>query len=252
MTDDRGRYLVPDLPRANYKMWVRGYGLVDSPAVTSPPGLQVALTAVVAPNAQAAAQDFPANYWYSLLQVPPKEAFPMTITVPTPPAGQADVAAREAAPARRRRGNNVGAAGKAFRRRRGPSALQTQAEWLEAMKQGCELCHQIGTKATREIPPSLGMFDSSFAAWDRRVRVGQTGNNMINGVDRLGHDRAIAMFADWTDRIKAGEDTADAAAAQGRERDVVVTLWDFGRATSFPHDLAASDHRTGRRTRGGR
>ena len=31
VTDDRGRYLLPDLPRANYSVWVRGYGLVDSP-----------------------------------------------------------------------------------------------------------------------------------------------------------------------------------------------------------------------------
>ena len=30
VTDDRGRYLVPDLPKANYNVWVRGYGLVDS------------------------------------------------------------------------------------------------------------------------------------------------------------------------------------------------------------------------------
>src|SRR5476651_1335724 len=33
VTDDRGRYVVPDLPKASYKVWVRGYGLVDSPAV---------------------------------------------------------------------------------------------------------------------------------------------------------------------------------------------------------------------------
>ena len=63
VTDDQGRYVVPDLPKANYKVWVRGYGLVDSAAVTSSPGQHVALTAVVAPNPRAAAQVFPANYW---------------------------------------------------------------------------------------------------------------------------------------------------------------------------------------------
>src|SRR6516165_10062095 len=31
VTDDSGRYLIPDLPAANYSVWVRGYGLVDSP-----------------------------------------------------------------------------------------------------------------------------------------------------------------------------------------------------------------------------
>src|SRR5579872_808203 len=35
VTDDQGRYLVPDLPKANYKVWVRGYGLIDSSPVTS-------------------------------------------------------------------------------------------------------------------------------------------------------------------------------------------------------------------------
>src|SRR6266704_1881498 len=30
VTDDQGRYLIPDLPRANYQIFVRGYGLLDS------------------------------------------------------------------------------------------------------------------------------------------------------------------------------------------------------------------------------
>src|SRR3990172_5043713 len=46
VTDDRGRYVVPDLPKANYKVWVRGYGLVDSVPVQSAPGKVVNLTAV--------------------------------------------------------------------------------------------------------------------------------------------------------------------------------------------------------------
>src|SRR6185295_12247562 len=55
VTDDRGRYLVPDLPKAKYNVWVRGYGLVDSPKVTSEPGKQLNLTATPAPDAAAAA-----------------------------------------------------------------------------------------------------------------------------------------------------------------------------------------------------
>src|SRR5499427_3154252 len=38
VTDDQGRYVVPDLPKANYTLWVRGYGLVDSPKVMTVPG----------------------------------------------------------------------------------------------------------------------------------------------------------------------------------------------------------------------
>src|SRR5262245_10045371 len=61
VTDDQGQFVVPDLPRANYRVWVRGYGLVDSTPVQSTPGSHLALTAVQAPNARAAAQYYPAN-----------------------------------------------------------------------------------------------------------------------------------------------------------------------------------------------
>src|SRR5947199_5184519 len=76
VTDDQGRYLVPDLPKANYKVWVRGYGLVDSQPVQSAPGKNLNLTAVIAPDARAAAQYYPGNYWYSLMKIPDKNEFP--------------------------------------------------------------------------------------------------------------------------------------------------------------------------------
>src|SRR4051812_32053896 len=78
VTDDRGRYLVPDLPKATYSVWVRGYGLVDSAKVTTAPGKVLNLTAVTAPNPKAAAQYYPAGYWFSLLSVPDKSEFPGT------------------------------------------------------------------------------------------------------------------------------------------------------------------------------
>src|SRR5919106_848723 len=59
VTDDQGRYVMPDLPKAKYKVWVRGYGLVDSPKVDSEPGKTVNLTAVAAPNEAEAAQYYP-------------------------------------------------------------------------------------------------------------------------------------------------------------------------------------------------
>ena len=30
VTDDAGRYVIPDLPPADYQIWVRGYGLSES------------------------------------------------------------------------------------------------------------------------------------------------------------------------------------------------------------------------------
>src|SRR6202045_582812 len=75
VTDDQGRYVVPDLPKANYSIWVRGYGLVDSPKVQSDPGKIVNLKSVPAPNAAAAAQYYPAIYWYSMLKMPDASQF---------------------------------------------------------------------------------------------------------------------------------------------------------------------------------
>src|SRR5262245_48446215 len=51
VTDDQGRYVIPDLPQATYEVWVRGYGLVDSAKVKSARGQIVNLTAVPAPSA---------------------------------------------------------------------------------------------------------------------------------------------------------------------------------------------------------
>src|SRR2546429_3503220 len=77
VTDGRGRYLIPELPKANYSVWVRGYGLVDSPKVQAAPGRILDLIAVVAPSAAAAAQYYPAIYWYSMLKVPERSEFPI-------------------------------------------------------------------------------------------------------------------------------------------------------------------------------
>src|SRR5579863_1453174 len=72
VTDDRGRFVIPDLPKATYNVWVRGYGLVDSPKVKAVPGKTLNLTAVPAPTAAAAAEYYPGVYWYSMLRIPDK------------------------------------------------------------------------------------------------------------------------------------------------------------------------------------
>src|SRR5260221_2750813 len=62
VTDDQGRYVVPDLPKAKYKVWVRGYGLVDSPKVDGEPGKQLNLRAVPPPRGEIAIPTFPPPY----------------------------------------------------------------------------------------------------------------------------------------------------------------------------------------------
>jgi hypothetical protein len=211
VTDDRGRYLIPDVPAANYNVWVRGYGLVDSPKVRASRGRTVNLKAVIAPNARAAAEYYPSNYWYALMQVPPKSDFPGT--GPT--------------------GNGIS------------PMLTSQAQWIRALKTDtCESCHQIGNKGTREIPSSLGSFPNSAAAWERRVQSGQAGAGMNNGLNTFGRERILALFANWSDRIKAGEyPQAAPPRPEGVERNVVITQWDWADPKAYLHDEIATDKR---------
>jgi hypothetical protein len=192
VTDDRGRYLLPEMPKANYEVFVRGYGLVDSPRVTAMPGQHLDLKAVVAPDGRAAAQVYPADYWLSMLKFTPGDLTPL--------------------------------------------------ETARLVK-GCFQCHQVGDEATRTITSAtqtLGPFKNTLDAWDHRTRSGPNGARM-NGVF-LGFGDQRKMFADWVDRIAAGEYPMQAPPRPaGVERNVVVTLWDWGTQTSYMHDAAASD-----------
>src|SRR5215213_4564406 len=78
VTDGQGRYLLPDLPEASYDVWVRGYRLVDSPKRKAKPGTTLNLRATPAPNPRAAAQYYPAGYWFSMIRVPAESEFPGT------------------------------------------------------------------------------------------------------------------------------------------------------------------------------
>lgn len=71
VTDDQGRYVIPDLPDARYTVWVRGYGLADSAPVSAARGTRQNLGVTVAPNPTIAAQVYPAAYWYAMMKIPP-------------------------------------------------------------------------------------------------------------------------------------------------------------------------------------
>jgi hypothetical protein len=204
VTDDRGRYVVPDLPAANYSVWVRGYGLVDSAKVTAKPGQQLNLRATVAPDEAAAAHYYPAIYWYSMLKVPTADQFGPGRAIPN----------------------------------------HTQAGWLNSIKNnGCIGCHQLGQLSTRTIPASLGKFESSEAAWIRRVQSGQAGQQMIGQLTQLG-PHSFKNYAEWTDRIAKGElPRVKPQRPQGVERNIVVTLRDWMNEQDYLHDLIASDRR---------
>ena len=210
VTDDKGRYLIPDLPAAKYSVWVRGYGLVDSETQGASPGQTLNLTAVPAPNAQAAAQYYPAGYWFSLMEIPGESKFPGTGA----------------------KGNGLS------------HDLKNQAQLLRTIKSGtCLACHQLGSKGTREFQESMGEYESSVEAWTRRLQSGQAGANMITTVSQLGQEAVLKMLADWTDRIAAGEVPQAPPRPQGVERNVVITQWDWADPKSYLHDVVSTDRR---------
>ena len=213
VTDDRGRYVLPDLPAAIYDVWVRGYGLIDSQKIQTSPGNMLDLTAVPAPSAAAAAEYYPAIYWYAMLGIPDQSEFPGTGLGPG--------------------GNGIS------------EDVVDQKNWLQLVKiDGCQSCHQIGNKATRTFPPELGPFESSYQAWERRIQSGQASANMIRDANWLGAERILTLLADWTDRIAAGQlPQSQPPRPAGVERNIVVTLWDWANATTYIDDQNSADRR---------
>jgi hypothetical protein len=210
VTDDQGRYLVPDLPKAKYKVWVRGYGLVDSPKVDSEPGKTLNLTAVPAPTPAAAAEYYPGMYWYSMLRMPAASEFPGT--------GE--------------KGNGI------------PEAIKNQHAWIDTVKNACQSCHALGTKGVRTIPKEFGDAKNSAEAWTRRIQSGQAMSNMALVIARLGPDKGLSYYADWTDRIAAGElPFAKPERPQGIERNVVISIWDWSTPKYYLHDAISTDKR---------
>lgn len=200
VTNDNGEYLIPDLPNASYSVWVRGYGLLDSQKVTATPGNVLGLNAAVAPDRAAAAEIYPAAYWYSMVGLPQPE----------------EIAFLEG-------GLN---------------------EYLFAIKnRDCVGCHQMGNKATRTIPASLGEFDSTLEAWARRIASGQAGNRMVSAIAAL-QGVPLKYYADWTDRIVAGElPQQDPPRPSGQERNLVLTVRDWADPKVYMHDLSGTDRR---------
>jgi len=127
------------------------------------------------------------------------------------------------------------------------ASIKSQGQWIREIvnTDGCTGCHQMGDEATREIPKSiLAHSADSKAAWERRIQSGQAGAGMAARFEQVGSKRAAAMYADWTDRIAHGELPAAAPSRpQGRERNVVVTMWDWADPKVYLHDDISSDKR---------
>jgi hypothetical protein len=208
VTDDKGRYLIPELPKAKYSVWVRGYGLVDSPKVQAAPGKALNLKAIAARSEKEAAEYYPGMYWYSMLKIPAKSEFP----------GTGD------------KGNGIS------------DNIKSQEQWIDTVKNACQSCHALGSAGIRKVPEVFAKEGDSFKAWAKRTQSGQAMTNMATGLGYMGIDAALKNFADWTDRIAAGEvPFAKPERPKGIERNVVVTMWDWSMAKAYMHDAISTD-----------
>ena len=206
VTDDQGRFVVPDLPKGTYDVWARGYGLIDSDKQKVEPGKLISITAKIAPDEKSAAHYYPAIYWYSMLKIPDTDQF----------GGKSDI----------------------------PEKLK-QTDWLNLMKNnGCVGCHQLGQLSTRTIPEAFGKFDSGADAWARRTQSGQAGESMTNLLAGEMGGAGYKYFGDWTDRVAKGElPKSKPQRPQGEERNIVVTLRDWYSDKKYLHDLISTDRR---------
>ncbi|HEY7337149.1 MAG TPA: carboxypeptidase-like regulatory domain-containing protein [Bryobacteraceae bacterium] len=213
VTDSQGRYLIPDLPKASYNVWVRGYGLIDSPKMKGGLGRRLDLKATAAPNAATAAEYYPGVYWYSLMKIPASNEFPGTGP----------------------NGNGIAV------------TMRTQHYWIDTLKNSCQSCHALGSKGVRTLSKELGESGNSVDAWTKRLQAGQASSNMALTLNRLGPKKALSIFAGWTDRIKAGElPFAKPARPEGVERNVVISMWEWSSPKAYLHDAISTDKRNPR------
>ena len=217
VTDDQGRFLVPDLPDGDYEVWARGYGLRDSPRLAAGRGERLSLAIEDARTPQEAAKIYPANYWLSLYEPPPDDALPLVGNERrrAPSDGQGEGEDQE------RDEESSLAAG----------AYPTPEHWLGQMKLSCMLCHQMGQPISRLwLEP-----DHWDAVWDR-AGMGRT-------ADSLGRDLLKDSLSDWASRIADGEVPPAPPRPTGVERNVVITQWAWGQELSYIHDNVSTDKR---------
>ena len=215
VTDDDGRFLVPDLPDAEYEVWVRGYGLADSERTSARPGDDLALTATAAASPAEARRSIPPTTGTRCSRC----RRPVIFRAPGPS------------------GNGIGV------------TMRTQADWIDRLKDGCQLCHQLGNQATREMPMlDLDEFDSAVDAWEYRIRAGRAGPAMAVEINRMGRRaRSSCTPTGAPDRRRRA--AARPARPQGRERNLVLSMWAWGHPRGMVHDEVTTTSATRRSTR---
>jgi hypothetical protein len=218
VTDDQGRYVLPELPGVNYRIFVRGYGIVDSASVNAKPSATpVNFKVTTAKTPQEAAKVYPGDYWLSLMAPPAKDLFPGT--------GEKS----DANP----NGNGLNV------------RMLDQDHWIDQLKKGCNFCHQLGNALTRDVnhvfaaKPELPK--SHIDAWEWRLGVGVRGTNMYATMAGMGKTETLKALAAWTEAIEKGAVPPMPPRPTGIERNIVSTQWDVGDDHSFMHDQISTD-----------
>ena len=183
VTDDQGRYVLPDLPKAKYKVWVRGYGLVDSaqgrcrarPSSSTSPRWSRR-------TRRRRRSTIRRSTGTRCCAIPPKSEFPGTGP----------------------KGNGIN------------PTQRTQQHWLADVKSlGCLACHAMGTPGTRVIPREFGDFANSRDAWTRRIQAGQAMTSMVNVVI-AARRRPLGRRMGELDRSRRRRRAAESTSRRGR------------------------------------
>lgn len=222
VTDDSGQFVLPELPDGEYRVWARGYGLRDSEAKVTQVGAQLEISIDKAASEAEAAEIYPAGHWLSLINVPGRDLFPGT---------GAD-------------GNGIS------------EGMPTQENFVVHLVENCQICHQVGTRITRELPVEDAQMHE---AWKMRIQrqrgpddsffEGDDGHlkrnyavRMTNVMELFGEEAGLDMFSDWTARIRDGATPEAPRRPVGVERNVVMTLW-HRPDERFIHDSSSTDKR---------
>ena len=122
--------------------------------------------------------------------------------------------------------------------------MLTQNHWINSIKSDCNFCHQLGNKLTRSVDHVLKAkpeLKTHAEAWEWRLGTGVRGTSMYGVLGSQGQTRSLKVYADWTERVAKGEVPPAPPRPSGIERNVVLTLWDWGTDNSFMHDEVSTD-----------
>ena len=122
--------------------------------------------------------------------------------------------------------------------------MQSQNHWVNSLKSDCNFCHQLGNQLTRSVDHVLKAkpeLKTHAEAWEWRLGTGVRGNSMYGVLTNQGPPRALKTYSDWTERVAKGEVPPMPPRPTGVERNVVLTLWDWGTDKSFMHDEISTD-----------